>query len=205
MTLTPCSNPNQGPIIGLAGRAGSGKSTCAEFLESQGFKKDAYANKMKQAVSVMFGIPMDILLGDINVKSCLEPFWGTTYRQILQKFGTEACRKTFGPDVWEKALWRNYDYPNHRPSQGLVIEDVRFPNEAEAILFRGGRVIEIVRPEAEALAKKHRRGGRWLWSRPEHPSERPLPDRLVSASIINNGSIETLIHKLEGYLYEQMG
>lgn len=184
-------------IIGLAGRAGSGKSTCAEFLESQGFKKDAYANKMKQAVSVMFGIPIDTLLGNIDVKSRLDPFWGLTYRQILQRFGTEACRKTFGPDVWEKALWRGYDYPNRRPSQGLVIEDVRFPNEAEAILLRGGRVIEIVRPEADALAKKLRREGRWLWSRPEHPSEKPLPSRLVSARIINDGDIKKMLTRLE--------
>lgn len=175
-------------IIGLAGRAGSGKSTCAEFLESRGFKKDAYANKMKQAVSVMFGIPMETLLGNITVKSQVDPFWGLTYRQILQRFGTEACRKTFGPNVWEKALWREYDYPNRRPSQGLVIEDVRFPNEAEAILHRGGRVIEIIRPSS--VPKKS------FWRR-EHPSERPLPSRLVSDSIINDGNIKKMLTWLE--------
>jgi len=178
-------------IIGLAGRAGSGKSTCANFLESKGFKKDAYAKIMKEAVAVMFGVPLSTLLGDITVKSQVDPYWDMTYRHMLQQFGTEACRKTFGGDVWEKALWRQYTYPLMRPAEGLVIEDVRFPNEAEAIRHRGGFVIEIVRPST--ITKK-----KW-WQR-EHASERPLPRRLIDLQVYNKFDVGYMLRQVDSIL-----
>lgn len=181
-------------IIGFAGRAGSGKSTCAEYLESLGFKKVAYADKLKQAVSVIFDIPMSTLTGDLEVKSQVDPFWGMSYRQILQKFGTEAFRKTFGPDIWEKALWREYDHPKQRPLPGLVIEDVRFPNESEAILQRGGLVIEVCR--SRCAPEKS------FWRR-DHASEKPLPERLVSARIANHTTVEDMLRQLRRIMYEK--
>lgn len=178
-------------IIGIAGLAGSGKTTCADYLVAKGFKKDAYARVMKQAVSVMFGIPMEKLLGDIVVKSEIDPYWGISYREILQKFGTEACRKTFGGEVWEKALWRQYDYPNSRPLGGLVIEDVRFANEAEAIKHRGGIVIEVARDSAKPKRP---------WFQRPHASERPLPRHLVNITLPNNYGKEHIYGLLDRVL-----
>lgn len=182
-------------IIGLAGLAGSSKSTCAEYFEKYGFKKDAYARVMKQAVSIMFGIPMEKLLGDITVKSEIDPYWGMSYREILQKFCTEACRNTFGGEVWEKALWRQYDYPNPRPSGGLVIEDVRFRNEAEAIKQRGGIIIEVVRASATPKRPWYKR-----WFKRPHASERLLPRHLVDLTIHNDYSKEQLFDILDRIL-----
>lgn len=164
-------------IIGFSGRAGAGKSTAAEHFEGRGFTRDAYAKTMKEAVSIMFGIPLEILQGDIVTKSKIDLYWGMTYRQILQLFGTEACRNVFGGDVWERVLWRRYAGRGN-----IVIDDVRFPNEAEAIITRGGIVIEILRD-----------GG----ITDSHTSENGLPKELIWASIENNGTKEELYFKLK--------
>lgn len=176
-------------IVGFSGRAGSGKSTCAQYLVSKGYRLDAYARRMKKAVSLLFGIPMETLLGDITKKTELQPYWEMTSRDILQKFGTETMRDTFGPGFWEKSLWQTYDGPRERDAS-LVIEDVRFPNEAEAILMRGGIVIEVVNQATEPAPRQ------W-WEilfglRKPHRSEIPLPSHLVSVVIKNDGSIEQL-------------
>jgi len=160
-------------IIGFSGLAGAGKTTAANYFVEQGFKKDAYARVMKQAVSQLFSIPIEKLLGDAEQKNQVDLFWGLSYRQILQRFATEACRHTFGDDFWEKVMWshhRNMDY-------NLVIDDVRFPNEAEAILKRGGIVIEIVCPGIKQM---------------DHVSEIPLPESLISVRVINEGTIKSL-------------
>jgi GTPase SAR1 family protein len=165
-------------IIGFSGLAGAGKTTAANYFVKRGFKKDAYARVMKQAVSHLFSIPMEKLLGNAEQKNQVDLFWGLSYRQILQRFGTEACRHTFGDDFWEKVMWSNHrdmDYD-------LVIDDVRFPNEAEAILKRGGIVIDIIRPGIEQM---------------NHASEIPLPESLFTHRVINDGTIKSLHHTLK--------
>jgi GTPase SAR1 family protein len=168
-------------IIGFSGLAGAGKTTAANYFVEQGFRKDAYARVMKQVVSQLFSIPIEKLLGDAEQKNQVDLFWGLSYRQILQRFGTEACRNTFGDDFWEKVMWshhRNMDY-------NLVIDDVRFPNEAEAILRKGGIMIEIVRPGVEQM---------------DHASEIPLPESLLTHRVINENTIENLHHTLKWLL-----
>lgn len=78
-----------------------------------------------------------------------------TVRWALQVFGTEFGR-ALDPDVWVRAWRRSADHlldgggysqeegvlggPSTAP-KGVVVTDVRFPNEAQAILDAGGRVI----------------------------------------------------------------
>ncbi len=154
-------------IIGFSGRAGSGKTTAADFLVEAGFTKDSYGRVLKLVVSQLFSIPMEKLLGNAEQKNQVDLFWGLSYRQILQKFSTEACRHTFGDDFWVHILWnihRTMDY-------NLIIDDVRFPNEAEAIVRRKGIIIEIVKEGVVQM---------------EHVSEIPLPDELITYTIHNN-------------------
>lgn len=156
-------------LIGLSGRAGAGKTTVANYLVSKGFTKDAYARTLKEAVSLVFGVPMEILTGDLDAKNQVAPYWGLTYREIMQLFGTEACRATFGDNIWEKVLWNRHTLLDY----DLVLDDVRFVNEGAAILSRGGMVIEVERPGV---------------TEGEHASEKRLPDGLISLTLWNTGS-----------------
>lgn len=168
-------------LIGFHGRAGAGKTTCADHLVRCGFVKDAYAKTMKQAVSAMFDIPMDILNGDIHVKNQIDPYWGISYREILQRFATEACRNTFGQNIWVRAFWRRYP---DIPWRGLVIEDIRFENEAVAIVERGGIIIQVTNDIADSAPCIHK-------------SEMPIPDHLIDFTISNNGSKNDLYNKVD--------
>ena len=61
-----------------------------------------------------------------------------TYRHMLQKFGTDAIRNNLGEDFWINALFVDLDYAD------IIVPDVRFLNEAEAIKKRGGLLMIVV-------------------------------------------------------------
>ena len=61
--------------------------------------------------------------------------------EVWVAFGTDTVRK----NVYE-ATWVDYLLKNAHQCEVLVIPDVRFPNEAEAIKSAGGKLIKVVRP-----------------------------------------------------------
>ena len=63
-----------------------------------------------------------------------------TYREFLQRLGTEAMRDGIHQDVWVNALFANY-----AEDQNWIVTDVRFMNEYEAIKAAGGIIIYVDR------------------------------------------------------------
>ena len=79
-------------------------------------------------------------------------FFASSYREILQKIGTTA-RDMADKDIWVNAL---FGYDNEKimgeftwATDYWIIDDVRFPNEANRILGCNGKLIRINRPDAE--------------------------------------------------------
>jgi len=68
----------------------------------------------------------------------LEPI-GKSPRQILIDMGTPAIRHVVWDETW-------LQYTMHLEADIIIITDVRFPNEAQAIKDKGGRLIKIERP-----------------------------------------------------------
>jgi hypothetical protein len=152
-------------IVGLVGFIGAGKGTVADLLvERHGFFKESYANSVKDACASIFGWNRAMLEGDTPESRAWreqkDEWWSEKLgkefspRLALQLMGTEAGRDVFHPDLWvhtvmrrcERAPWNNY-----------VIADVRFPNEINAIVNSGGKVIRVRRgedPEWYALARE---------------------------------------------------
>jgi len=62
-------------------------------------------------------------------------------REFLQFFGTDLCRKIY-EDVWQSKLIN--DILAEEPLVA-IIDDCRFPNEAEAIQQSGGKVVQLTR------------------------------------------------------------
>ena len=82
---------------------------------------------------------------DLIVK---EPYeYLPTYREVLQKIGTDLFRNQLHPNWSINALFSEYKpisnlsqtYPN------ILITDVRFQNEADAVTERGGKLIKVIR------------------------------------------------------------
>lgn len=94
-----------------------------------------------------------------------------TYRQVLQFIGTDLFRNQFNPEVWINAAL------NTSPASNIIITDCRFPNEADAILERGGILIRLQRNINKLSSNSV-----------NHSSETALDDYTKFTHIINNNS-----------------
>ena len=95
--------------------------------------------------------------------------------QVLQRLGT-GVRAAIDQEFWVKALFNTY-------SDNIIIADVRFPNEVEAVKERGGIVFRIERPGAGAG---------------NHISETALDDYHGFDYIIDNvGTLEDLFNQVK--------
>lgn len=139
-------------IIGIAGRKRSGKGSIATALVSKyGFKRYAYAGKLKELVKALYPwIPDEVMYGeDREHVTFLSPpdmvALGApprmTCRQIQQAVG-QAQRRVFGEDSWVNVL---VEQINHEAPRACVIEDIRQPNEMATIHRSGGYIIRTNR------------------------------------------------------------
>lgn len=131
-------------LIGLAGKAGAGKDTVADYLwEKEEAIKIAFADALRAAACSIFGLG-SCNFTDRGLKEAEVEYWGMSPRRMLQLLGTEATKPVFGDDIWLKRWFLSYSAV--RDTDHVVVPDVRFDVEAEALRSLGGRIIHIVRP-----------------------------------------------------------
>ncbi|MFD7677501.1 hypothetical protein [Streptomyces sp. NPDC060187] len=179
-------------IVGLSGYARSGKNTAADALIQRGWRQAGYADKLKEFLyQVNPLIPGYFGAGNLRLRQLVDStgwdYAKTKYpevRSLLQRTGTEAGRRVLGDDVWVEAL-----YADHHDAAGLVVTDVRFPNEAEAVAKRGGVMIRVERPGVGPTKDKHGRA---------HISETALDDWPFDHVLVNDGLVADLHAKLQG-------
>lgn len=142
-------NINNQIIIGICGKAGSGKDTIADHIvEWYGFKKLCFADPLKRACSEAFGIPLSHFY-DTTLKEVKDPYWHVSPRQIAQYVGTELFRDSMqglkGVAI-QKQFWvyRFLKDVVENSNISFVVSDVRFNNEAEVILNRGGYLFNVI-------------------------------------------------------------
>lgn len=90
-----------------------------------------FADALKADVSRKFGVTLEYLEEHKE-----------NFRLILQGYGTDYRRKLYGDDFWIKKWIQGADLLQRNDSI-LLVPDVRFDNEAEAIKKRGGIIIQI--------------------------------------------------------------
>lgn len=178
---------NRDPIlIGLTGRAGSGKDTAADHLVREyGFERAAFADVLRTMLEAMF---TEV---DVDYAHLYEPHLKNTpiaelgmvsARELMQTLGTEWGRRCNGPDWWLRLTERRLGLaaggsPVH---DRIVITDVRFPNEAEWIKRRGGMLVQLHRETAAPVRA--------------HESERHFSDMRVDLTLFNNGPTLVGLH-----------
>lgn len=140
-------------IVGFVGLIGSGKDTAADHLVTAwDFKRDSFANTLKDAVANIFHWDRELLQGQTAESRAwreeVDDWWAErlgiphlTPRWVLQFFGTDVCRDNFSNDIWVASLERKL----MGTKDNIVISDVRFPNEIWAIKNAGGTIIRIQR------------------------------------------------------------
>jgi len=145
-------------IIGIVGLIGSGKDTIADYLQNiHEFRRESFAATLKDAVAAVFGWDRELLEGRTKESRAwreqVDPWWAErlnmpdlTPRLVLQKWGTEVARKSWHDDTWIASLENKLN----KSHNDIVITDVRFPNEIQAVKDAGGIVIRVVRgPEPD--------------------------------------------------------
>ena len=186
-------------IIGISGKAGSGKDTVAKMLEvlyanpdisyedfaNKRYKNFAdiqivhFADSLKETAQVLFRIGEWETNTQEGKKTTIN--WiGKTVRELLQGIG-QGLRDAIDPNLWVKILFANTEgWSNY------IIADVRYPNEIYAIKKRNGVLIRIDRKGAGAG---------------NHSSETALDDyKEWDVHIENNGSIEDLFEAMKIFI-----
>ena len=196
-------------IIGITGLKGSGKDTIGDIIcKNFDFQKVAFADKLKDIVSVLFDWDRKMLSGftpeDRAIREQPDEFWSKKFekeftpRMALQKIGTEVMRNNLDKSIWVYCLERKLI----NEDGNFVITDVRFRNEIEMIKRLGGTIIRVERgerPEWWNLAGEFNTlnlndyNGKFLPLMKVHNSERDWIDIDKPAKIFeNNGTIEDL-------------
>jgi hypothetical protein len=198
-------------IIGICGFIGAGKDTAADYLVGfHGYRRDSFANTLKDAVAAVFGWDRELLEGRTPEarawREQRDEWWSNrlgrdiTPRWVLQYWGTEVIRQGFHDDIWIAALEARLA----KRTDHTVISDVRFPNEVKAIKAQGGKIIWIQRgptPHWYGVAEQANRGDtkaqEWLRREGIHPSESSWAGTEFDKIVVNNGSIEHLYEQLK--------
>jgi len=116
-------------LVGICGKAGSGKDTVGDYLVKQyGFKRIALADPIKRLVEDVFVLDKHMVYDRMAREQPLESWPGWTVRKLLQFIGTELFRENIDDAIWVKSLW--YRICDDKDNN-YVVTDVRFPNELQ--------------------------------------------------------------------------
>lgn len=167
--------------IALMGRARSGKDTvAARLVEKHGYTRVAFADPLKEmaleidpVIPTAYGI--HVRLAKLVADSGWEFAKGyPEVRRILQHCGQTVRDRSSG--FWVGLALRKVE----AASGPVVVSDVRYPNEAEALRNRGFRLVRVIRPYmTQQLVNLH-------------PSETALDDYTPDALVANLGSLSEL-------------
>lgn len=180
----------------------------ARLANSPNWEIKSFAGKLKEAASIITGIPLE-MWEETEFKNSYNEVYKMTNREILQKIG-EGLRHNVGESIWVNALFNDYEdfcfstyTPYIKETNGIIhakevdpqleniqcnysnwiITDVRMPNEVQAIKDRGGILIKV---DKETEYEDN------------HISETALDDYDGWDYVIdNNGTLEELIDKVE--------
>ena len=205
-------------IVGFVGFIGSGKDTAADYLVNfHGYRRDSFANTLKDAVACVFGWDRTLLEGRTKEarewREQVDTWWAArlnmpdlTPRLMLQLWGTEVCRTGFHDDIWIASL----ENKMRKTTDNIVISDVRFPNEIKAIHNAGGIVVRIKRgddPEWYDAAVSVNAGpnGNATWSLSKakltqlkiHASETAWVGGKIDHTVYNDTSIDALFDQIK--------
>ncbi len=167
-------------ILAFTGRKGHGKdSAAAPILELRHPKTCKsiwahvnFADTVKDVCAVVFDMDFQELFDPAVKELKMDKYPFESPRSIMQKVGTDLFRNQWA-DVWVKVWEREAKKHNY-----VVVTDLRFKNEYDAVKRLWGTVVRIERPGMD--------------DSDEHRSETEMTSFKEDILIKNDGDFETL-------------
>lgn len=190
-----------GLLIGLTGAAGAGKDSVAAILCAAQWRSAAFADALRVEISEAFGIDQRLLTDRRHKESSTPQLsagmasnanwlrWAAVHghsliqprspRWVMQSWGS--FRRHNEPGYWVRHVTYWAQFQRQYQPRNLVVTDVRYPNEAQALRELRGHIVRVHRPGSAALAPETA----------QHESEQHGAIT-ASAEIHNDGPLEAL-------------
>jgi len=166
-------------LIALTGSACSGKTTVAKELAKFGYTRSKFSQTLKNMLLQIPGVTEAMTEGE-QKELPQSILGGKTPREVMQtlrtEWGRELVTNTIWLDSWERSI---------EGLTNVVVEDLRFPNEADLVRKHGGEIWSVRRKGYESVG---------------HSSETEMVKIKPDIVIHNDGDISSLRHMLRGVL-----
>lgn len=172
----------------------SGKTTVGLELQQRGYMSVSFAGPLKRMLAVFLSSAgygheqIEALL--FEGKEGRIPEFGVSARHLMQTLGTEWGRECISPDVWVE-VWKNAVMKWIDGGNDVVVDDVRFPNEYQAIKQLGGEMWYVTRGREPRLQTN------------EHASEGALETHGFDHRLVNDGTVTDLHNQIAKALSDQ--
>ena len=183
-------------LIGFLGKKGVGKDTSAKLLlDDYNFTRYAFGDPVKDVVGTMFCMDEEQLYG--NKKEEIDPRWNVSPRTLFQVIGTnfaqywlmlklpELEEKVKMKHFWVKRFEMWYEEESNK-NKNVVITDVRFQHEVDAIKSKNGIIIKLINSDSIKSTDRH-------ISETESES---INKKNVDYTVDNNSTIDELYKKI---------
>lgn len=182
-------------LIGLSAPCmGSGKTTVARELESYGFEVIRFADTLKSMTIALLtgaGLTPDLarqLISHPEMKEQPLPLLGgKSPRQVMQTLGGDWGRDLISPTLWVD-IAMNRAREIREQGFPVVIDDMRYLNEADAVRAAGGVIVHVIRPGAALTVA--------------HASEGALNDYLHDYRFMNDGGFSGVAERVREMMLE---
>lgn len=174
--------------IALTGKMRSGKDTVAMHLAFEhGFEYPiAFGDKLKRTFHELF--PW--------VSAQSKP------REGYQRFG-QLIREEFDENVWVKHLASTVELlEDSRKTRGIVITDLRQPNEYEWCHANGFIIVRVTAPDELRIARAKAAGDVFTDDELSHETERYVDEFEADYEIVNDGTVDELKAKIDELMNE---
>lgn len=181
-------------LIGILGRSRSGKDTTANIIMSlypDQYTLQRFAQPIKNALKEIYDFTPEQLEDD--EKEVIDERYNITPRQAMQEMTSHYLKKHGGAffservftafDISVSTSANASDSANVSAPFGIIIPDVRYEHDINAIRNRGGIIIKVIRPSLTATQ--------------QHTVEDNIQTFEADYTIVNDGDIVLLRNKIE--------
>lgn len=185
--------------LAIVGKFGAGKSTVAQILvDYYRFTRLSFAGRLKQVAADVFGNGDPIAKEGIYTVTKLDG--ESTFlsgRQVLQELGQSV--KALDREFWIRWLMTDVDRGLYGDGP-FVIDDCRFPYEADALRARGFNIVLLTAPDEVRMERYELLYGR----RPtedemNHPSEIEVDDITPDLVLTSTVQPELIVRSILSY------